>query len=181
MATPESRPGALRSLARAFASWRTASVTMLSLASGLPLGLVWIAIPDWMRSVGVDLKTVGLFTLVQAPWSFKFLWAPLMDRWRPGFSGRWGRRRGWIAIAQVALFALGLAMAGLGDHPDSPWVVAALALAIALASATQDIAIDAYAVDVLEAHEQGVASGARVTRTSSMPILTLRQARRSRS
>jgi PAT family beta-lactamase induction signal transducer AmpG len=150
------------SLRFAMRSWRTASVGLMSFASGLPLGLVWIAIPDWMRSTGVDLRTVGLLTLVQAPWSFKVLWAPLMDRYVPGFSGRWGRRRGWIALAQVALFVLGLGLAGLGDHPQAVWVVAALALAIAIASASQDIAIDAYAVDVLHPEEQGVASGARI-------------------
>jgi PAT family beta-lactamase induction signal transducer AmpG len=139
-------------------SWRTASVALLSFSSGLPLGLVWIAIPDWMRSIGVDIRVVGLLTLAQAPWSFKILWAPLMDRWAPPFLGR---RRGWTAIAQVALLALGLVLAGVGDHPETPWVVGALALAIAFASATQDVAIDAYAVDVLRPDEQGVAVGAR--------------------
>ena len=73
-----------------------------------------------------------------------------------------GRRRGWAAIAQVALFALTLALAGVGNRPEAPWVVAALALAIAFASATQDIAVDAYAVDVLRPEEQGVAVGARI-------------------
>ena len=155
----ERRPGALESLAEAMRSWRTASVALLSFASGLPLGLVWIAIPDWMRATGVDIRVVGLLTLAQAPWSFKVLWAPLMDRWTPPFLGR---RRGWTAIAQVALVVLGLCLAGLGDHPDTPWVVGALALAIAFASATQDIAVDAYAVDVLRPEEQGVAVGARI-------------------
>ena len=59
------------SVVQALASWRTASVSLMSFASGLPLGLVWIAIPDWMRSVGVDIRIVGLFTLAQAPWTFK--------------------------------------------------------------------------------------------------------------
>ena len=75
---------------------RVAAVAALSFSSGLPLGLVWIAIPDWMRSIGVDIRVVGLFTLAQAPWTFKFLWSPLMDRFRLPF---WGRRRGWIALA----------------------------------------------------------------------------------
>src|SRR5690349_15405996 len=66
---PAKRPGTLKSLALAMASWRTASVALLSFASGLPLGLVWIAIPDWMRSNGVDIRVVGLVTLAQAPWS----------------------------------------------------------------------------------------------------------------
>ncbi|HWP65925.1 MAG TPA: MFS transporter [Candidatus Limnocylindria bacterium] len=140
-------------------SWRTASVALLSFSSGLPLGLVWIAIPDWMRASGVDIRIVGLATLAQAPWSFKILWSPLMDRYAPPV---FGRRRGWAGLAQVALFALTLLLAGVGDRPDAPWVVLALALAIAFASATQDIAIDAYAVDVLRPDEQGVVVGARI-------------------
>jgi PAT family beta-lactamase induction signal transducer AmpG len=139
-------------------SWRTASVVLLSFSSGLPLGLVWIAIPDWMRKIGVDIRVVGLITLAQAPWTFKFLWSPLMDRYSPPFLGR---RRGWAALMQLALCALTLALAGVGRHPDTPWVVAALALAIAFASASQDIALDAYAVDVLRPDEQAVAGGAR--------------------
>jgi len=153
------RPGTWVSLARAMASWRTASVTLLSFSSGLPLGLVWIAIPDWLRSIGVDIRVVGIITLAQAPWSFKFLWSPLMDRYVPPF---WGRRRGWMAVAQVALFATTLALAGIGEHPETAWVVGALAMAVAFSAATQDIAIDAYAVEVLRKEEQGVAVGARV-------------------
>jgi PAT family beta-lactamase induction signal transducer AmpG len=143
----------------AMKSWRTASVVLLSFSSGLPLGLVWIAIPDWMRSVGVDLRVVGLFSLTQIPWTFKFLWSPFMDRYAPP---GWGRRRGWAGLAQVALAVSTLALAGVGSQPEAPWIVAALALAIAFSSATQDIAIDAYAVDVLRQEEQGVAIGARI-------------------
>ncbi len=153
------RPGALVSLARALRSWRTASVALLSFSSGLPLGLVWYSIPDWMRSIGVDIRIVGLFTLAQAPWAFKVLWSPLMDRYVPPF---WGRRRGWMAVTQIALGVTGLMFAGVGRHPDALWVVGALALAVALASASQDIAIDAYAVEVLREDEQGAAVGARI-------------------
>ena len=150
--------GALASLALAMQSRRTAAVVLQSFASGLPLGLVWYSIPDWMRDVGVDIRVVGLITLAQAPWTFKVLWSPLMDRYVPPF---WGRRRGWMAVTQVALFAFGLMLAGVGTRPESVWVVGALALAIALASASQDIAIDAYAVEVLHKEEQGAAAGAR--------------------
>jgi PAT family beta-lactamase induction signal transducer AmpG len=156
---PAKRPGTLKSLALAMASWRTASVTLLSFASGLPLGLVWIAIPDWMRKSGVDIRVVGLVTLAQAPWSFKFIWSPLMDRYVPPF---WGRRRGWMAVAQVALFATILAMSGMGSNPEAAWVIGALAMAVAFSAATQDIAIDAYTVEVLRKEEQGIAVGARV-------------------
>jgi len=158
MPTPR-KQGALASLAAAMRSWRTAAVALLSFSSGLPLGLVWYSIPDWMRDIGVDIRVVGLFTLAQAPWAFKVIWSPLMDRYVPPF---WGRRRGWMAITQVALAVVGLLLAGVGRHPDAIWVVGALALAIALASASQDIAIDAYAVEVLHKDEQGAAVGARI-------------------
>lgn len=159
MAATTDRPGTLESLARAMSSRRTAAVVLLSFSSGLPLGLVWYSIPDWMRSIGVDIRVVGLFTLAQAPWAFKVLWSPLMDRYVPPF---WGRRRGWMAITQVALAVLGLMLAGVGRQPDAIWVVGALGLAVALASASQDIAIDAYAVEVLRKEEQGAAVGARI-------------------
>ena len=158
LAVGSGKDGGSRGLVAALGSWRTAAVVLLSFSSGLPLGIVLIAIPDWMRSIGVDIRLVGLITLAQAPWSFKVFWAPLLDR----YSLPWlGGRRGWMAVAQVVLCALGLALAGVGGHPDTPWVVGALALAIAFASATQDIAIDAYAVEVLRPDEQGVAVGAR--------------------
>jgi len=139
-------------------SWRLLSVALLSFASGLPLGLVWLAIPAWMAREGVDIRVIGLFTLAQAPWSFKLVWSPWMDRYPPPFLGR---KRGWIVVAQVVLFALTLWLAGVSDRPEAVWVIGALTLAIAFASATQDIAIDAYAVEVLERGEQGIATGSR--------------------
>ncbi len=158
MSVSKSGGGALASLALAMRSRRTTAVVLQSFASGLPLGLVWFAIPDWMRDIGVDIRVVGLITLAQAPWTFKVLWSPLMDRYVPPF---WGRRRGWMAVTQMALFVLGLLLAGVGHRPEAIWVVSALAMGIALASASQDIAIDAYAVEVLHKDEQGAAAGAR--------------------
>ena len=143
----------------ALRSRRTLAVSLLSFSSGLPLGLVWYAIPDWMRDIGVDIRVVGLLTLAQAPWAFKVVWSPLMDRYVPPF---WGRRRGWMAVTQLALAVLGLLLAGVGERPEAIWVVGALAFAIAIASASQDIAIDAYAVEVLRKEEQGAAVGARM-------------------
>jgi PAT family beta-lactamase induction signal transducer AmpG len=159
MPEPAQRLGTWGSLRAVSGSWRLLSVVLLSFASGLPLGLVWIAIPTWMARAGFDIRVIGMTTLLQAPWSFKFLWSPLMDRFPPPFLGR---KRGWILIAQVALFALSVGLAGAGDRPETPWVIGAVALAIALASATQDIAIDAYAVEVLRKEEHGMAVGARV-------------------
>ena len=119
------KDGGFRGLLAALRSWRTASVVLLSFSSGLPLGLVWIAIPDWMRSIGIDIRLVGLITLAQAPWSLKVFWAPLLDRYAPPWLGR---RRGWMAVTQVALLALGLALAGSARIPTrrgwwapSPW------------------------------------------------------------
>src|SRR5262249_38602318 len=79
-------------------SRRLRSVVLLSFSSGLPLGLVWIAIPAWMARAGIDIKVIGLLTLVQAPWSFKLLWSPSMDRYPLPFLGR---KRGWILISQL--------------------------------------------------------------------------------
>ena len=139
-------------------SRRLATVALLSFSSGLPLGLVWIAIPTWLARAGIDIKVIGLVTLAQAPWSFKLLWSPSMDRYRPPFLGR---KRGWILVGQVVLFALTLWLARVAARPPDVWVIGALAFALAFASATQDIAIDAYSVEVLERDEQGIATGAR--------------------
>ncbi len=144
----------------ALRSWRTAAVTLLSFSSGLPLGLVWIAIPTWLAREGVDIKIIGLFTLAQAPWSFKFLWSPLMDRYALPLP-RLGGKLGWTLAAQVLLLALTFLLGNVAAHPDAIWIVGTLTLAIAFASATQDIAIDAYTVEVLRPAEQGVAVGAR--------------------
>ena len=163
------RVRAIPSLLSALRSRRTLAVSLLSFASGLPLGLVWYAIPDWMRDAGVDIRLVGLLTLAQAPWSFKVLWAPLMDRYVPPF---WGRRRGWMAVTQLLLAVLVFMLAGVGARPEAVWIVGALAFAIAIASASQDIAIDAYAVEVLRTEEQGAAVGARLaSRTSASSTL----------
>jgi PAT family beta-lactamase induction signal transducer AmpG len=147
------------SLKAAASSRRIGAVTLQSFSSGLPLGLVWIALPAFLTYRGFDIKTVGLFSLAQAPWSFKFLWSPLMDRYGPRF-GSVGRRRAWILICQVLLTAGILGLAAVGGAADVA-TVALLALFIAFASASQDIVIDAYAVEVLERSEQGIAVGAR--------------------
>ncbi len=152
------RPSTWQSLARSFASWRTASVTLQQFPSGLPLGLVLVALPAWLKLEGYDNTTIGWLTATQAPYAFKFLWSPLMDRYAPPLLGR---KRGWALLAQAALLVatLGLAIAAL--HPRDIVPIAIAALAIAFFAASQDIAIDAYAVEVLRPEEQGVAAGAR--------------------
>jgi len=152
------RPGTLESLRFALSSRRVGAVALQSFASGLPLGLIWIALPAWLAYRGVDIKTVGLFSLAQAPWTFKFLWAPLMDRFSPTFLGR---KRSWMVVSQILLI---LGIASLAFEAGSPEVVVvgAIAIFIAFCSASQDIAIDGYAVEILEKSEQGAAVGARV-------------------
>ena len=146
-----------QSLQAAFKSWRLGAVTLLSLSSGLPLGIVLYVVPSWMEKEGVDIKTIGVLTLAQVPYAFKFLWSPLMDRWGVP---RLGRKRGWILLGQLALAASAFALASQASAP-SLGVVGALTLLFAFASASQDIAIDAYTVDTLRPEEQGLAVGAR--------------------
>lgn len=155
---PAEKIGTWQSLRAVAGSWRLGSVALLSFASGLPLGLVWIAVPAWMTQVGVNIKVVGLFTLAQAPWSFKVLWAPLMDRYPPPLLGR---KRGWVLLSQLALLGLGVWLAAAARHPQEVGLIGLLCVAIAFASATQDIAYDAYTVEVLRQEEHGAAVGAR--------------------
>jgi PAT family beta-lactamase induction signal transducer AmpG len=152
------RAGTLDSLRAAVSSRRIGAVTLQSFASGLPLGLIWIALPAWLTYRGVDIRTVGLFSLAQAPWTFKFLWSPLMDRYSPGLLGR---KRSWMLVTQGFLM-VGIAALALQSRSPDVGLVAAISIFIAFWSASQDIAIDGYAVEVLERHEQGLAVGARV-------------------
>src|SRR6266487_2984278 len=108
------RVGTLASLRAAASSRRIAAVTLQSFSSGLPLGLVWIALPAFLTYRGVDIKTVGLFSLAQAPWTFKFLWSPLMDRYGPGFLGR---KRSWMIITQLFLMVGIAALAFQANEP----------------------------------------------------------------
>jgi len=147
-----------QSLRAVTGSWRLLSVALLSFSSGLPLGLVWTAVPTWLKLEGLDIKVVGLLTLAQAPWSFKVLWSPLMDRFRfPLLGGK----RGWILVSQVALAGLSVWFAAVAAAPHSVWAVGALSLATAFVSATHDIAYDGYTVEVLRPDEHGLAVGAR--------------------
>ncbi len=130
----------------------------LGFASGLPLALTAGTLQAWLTVTGVDLKTIGLFTLVGLPYTLKFVWSPLMDRFVPPWLGR---RRGWMVSAQAALLAGIVAMAVTG--PDAPWTLAVLALSVAFMSASQDIAFDAYRADLLQAPERGFGAAVSVT------------------
>ena len=136
---------------------RVLSLLGLGFSSGLPLALIGTTLQAWMTTENVDLRVIGIFSLVGLPYTLKVLWAPIMDR----FTIPWlGRRRGWIVLTQFLLAALILAL-GLSSPSLMPWLVAALALAIAFSSASQDIVIDAYRADVL--HEKELGAGAATT------------------
>lgn len=134
----------------AFASRRVWLLVGLGYASGLPYFLTGGTLSAWMTNTGVDLKTIGLFAFVRTPYTFKFLWAPLLDRFAPGFLGR---RRGWLFICQLALVGGIVAMA-MANPASQPGVLALLALVVAFFSASQDIVADAYRTDVLPEHER---------------------------
>jgi PAT family beta-lactamase induction signal transducer AmpG len=141
-----------------FRSPRVAAVLVLGFASGLPLALSSGTLQAWMTVAGVDIKTIGLFSLVGLPYTLKFLWAPLMDRYAPGFLGR---RRGWIALTQLVLMGV-IAVMGAMDPTRSPLALAALALTLAFASASQDIVFDAYRTDLLKEQERGLGAAVSV-------------------
>lgn len=136
-----------------------AVIALLGFSSGLPLALTSGTLQAWMTVEGVDLTTIGLFTLAGIPYTWKFLWAPAMDRWVPPFLGR---RRGWLLVTQLALAASIAAMATLSPR-DNTWLLGALALFVAFASASQDIAYDAYRTDVTPPEERGLAAALLVT------------------
>lgn len=135
-------------------------VLLMGLSSGLPLLLTLSTLSYWLAKVGVDKTTIGLFALVGIPYSFKFLWAPLIDQARiPLLTRLLGRRRSWIIVTQTALVLAILAM-GMTDPAVDAWWTASAALAVAFFSATQDIVIDAYRIEILAADEQGAGAAA---------------------
>lgn len=147
---------------------RMLAILFLGFASGLPLFLTSRTLQAWMTEAGVDLTTIGLFSLVALPYSLKFLWSPLMDRFVPPFLGR---RRGWLVMTQIAL---GLAIAAMAIHnPQTMLVAMALnALLIAFLSASQDIVFDAYRVDVLETWELGMGAATAILGYRGALLLT---------
>lgn len=141
-----------------FRSRKMAALLLLGFSSGLPLYLTSRTLQAWMTVAGVNLTAIGLFSLVGLPYSLKFLWSPLVDRFSFPFLGR---RKGWIFMTQAALAAAIAAMA-LQRPAVALQLLAINTLAIAFLSATQDIVIDAYRADVLEPKETGAGVGVNV-------------------
>jgi PAT family beta-lactamase induction signal transducer AmpG len=139
------------SLVQILANRRIGIMLPLGFASGLPLALTAGTLQAWLTVVGIDLKTIGVFTLVGLPYTVKFLWAPLMDRVRLPWLGR---RRGWMLVTQLGV-AMGLALMALIGPRERPELLGVLAVLVAFLSASLDIVFDAYRTDVLRPDERG--------------------------
>jgi PAT family beta-lactamase induction signal transducer AmpG len=145
----------MKSIFNVFASFRMFIVMILGFASGLPLGLTGGTLQAWMKTENIDLTTIGLFSLVGLPYTLKFIWSPLMDRYVPPMLGR---RRGWMLLTQIGLVITIIAL-GLSDPKLTPQYIAFFAVCVAFFSASQDIAIDAYRTEVLSEKELGAGAG----------------------
>lgn len=147
---------------RAYFNTRMLICVFLGFTSGLPLFVLLNLVQAWLRSEGVDLKQIGLFTLIQFPYTWKFVWAPLLDRFGPAI-GRWrpGRRRGWMLLTQI-LVAGSIAAMGFVSPRHALGTVALLAVAVAFFSASSDIVIDAFRRERLLDREQGLGTAIHV-------------------
>lgn len=135
-----------------FTHSRMLTIFLLGFFSGLPLALTGATLQAWMSSRKMDLTVIGIFSLVALPYTLKFLWSPFLDRYALPFLGR---RRGWIFFSQMAL-VVSIGTMAFCDPAESPALIAILAFLVAFFSATQDIVIDAYKVEILEEKEFGV-------------------------
>ncbi|MBW1917253.1 MAG: MFS transporter [Deltaproteobacteria bacterium] len=128
-------------------------VAVLYFAEGVPYGFINITLSVYFRTQGMPLEQIGFLSILGLAWSLKVLWSPLVDRY--------GTRAGWMAPAQVVISLCMVAITGFEVSP-APWSFWALIALLCTASATQDLAIDAYTIDLLETRELGVANGVRI-------------------
>jgi len=145
----------MKSIFQIFVSRRMFVMLLLGFSAGIPYALTAGTLQAWLATENVDIKTIGLFALVGIPYNWKFIWAPLMDRFYPKFLGR---RRGWMLVTQIGLAAAIAGMA-LTSPSFSITAMAALAVLVAFFSSSQDIVIDAYRTEVLKENEYGAGAG----------------------
>jgi PAT family beta-lactamase induction signal transducer AmpG len=135
-------------------------ILLLGFSSGLPFPLVYSTLSAWLSESGVQLSTVSTFAWLGFAYSFKFVWAPIVDSMRlPGLTGLLGRRRAWMLLAQISIGVSLLFLAQM-DPVQNIGAFAAVALAVAFSSATQDIVIDAYRIESADSRMQGVLAAA---------------------
>ena len=137
---------------KSYSNPRIYAVFLLAFSSGLPLLLTGSTLQACFTVSGVGIYTIGALTLVCQPYVYKFLWAPLFDRFVPL---KLGRRRSWILLMQFAL-AVSLAVMAFFTPTKAPWALASIALIVSFFSASQDIGIDAYRTDILPIQERGL-------------------------
>ncbi|MDP2756813.1 MAG: AmpG family muropeptide MFS transporter [Desulfurivibrionaceae bacterium] len=137
---------------------RMAICVFTGFSSGLPLYLLFNLLPAWLRSEHVDLKTIGLFALIQFPYTWKFLWSPLLDRYVLPLLGR---RRGWMLLTQIGLLLV-IAMMGAFSPQNDLHTIAWIATLLAFLGATQDIVLDAYRRELLSDSEMGLGNAVHV-------------------
>jgi len=139
---------------------RMLAVLFMGFASGLPLPLTYGTLSFWLAEAGVSRTAIGLFALIGLSYNLKFVWSPIMDRARiPWLTARLGRRRSWALLTQLALVAA-IASLALTDPKVDPWPVAFAAVFVAFFSASQDIVIDAFRIELLRPEEQGAGAAA---------------------
>ncbi|MDE0943609.1 MAG: AmpG family muropeptide MFS transporter [Alphaproteobacteria bacterium] len=143
------------SAARVYTDRRVIAILFLGFSSGMPLLLTFSTLSIWLAEEGISKTAIGLFALVGMPYSLKFIWAPLIDRLHLPFLTPWlGRRRSWAILTQLALM-IGIVGLGSNDPANGAWSMAAWALFVTFSSASQDVVIDAYRVEILEERQYG--------------------------
>jgi len=149
---------------RVYAQRKMAALATLGFASGLPYVLANDTLTAWLASLQLDVKKIGLFSLITLPYTFKFLWAPAMDRYAV-FGTHLGRRRGWLLLTQILLAAclMGLAAFGPSNAAGDLTMLTILGTALVFLSASQDIVADAYRADVVEKEELGAGAAVFVS------------------
>lgn len=143
---------------KSYLNTRMLALVFLGFSSGMPLFTLINLMQAWLAKSGLNVKALGLFALVMIPYTWKFLWSPFMDRFN---FGALGRRRGWMALTQAALFVVIGAMGMLDPHTQVS-VIVAMAVLLSFLSASQDIVIDAFTREILSDNEQGLGAAVKV-------------------
>jgi PAT family beta-lactamase induction signal transducer AmpG len=145
---------------RVYREPRMLAVLFMGFSSGLPLPLTFGTLSFWLAETGISRTSIGLFALIGISYSFKFVWSPFIDRLPlPWITRSSGRRRGW-ALTLQALLAVAILALGFADPRTEPGLVALCAVIVAFLSASQDIVIDAYRIELLKPEEQGAGAAA---------------------
>ena len=151
-----------RAALASYASPATLTLLVLGFAAGLPAILVFSTLSVWLREAGVSRETIGFASWISLAYAFKWVWSPMLDQWRLPWLGALGKRRSWLVLSQ-AVIAIGLIGMALCNPQENLTLLIALAVAVAFASATQDIAIDAYRLEIAEDRMQATLAASYMT------------------